>query len=223
MTAFVAIWPDSTISVVSYPSGHDDETYEAWLFDDLDSESDPVDAKVYRLPSGFHLETSVCVAKHKATGRKKAVLHITGFHEDGKRPRRFEWSPDVVFKRINRWRMESRKNGREKSISEAIARHDVTQADYPEVPAAVFTIDEVRKMDSFAGVYIAVNKCTGAVQYVGKSKDVTKRVNASRPELQDCLIGLVRMEEQDIHFAEMHYIARCRPTHNKEGRASASA
>ncbi len=219
MAAFIAFWPDSTISVLSYPSGHNKETYEAWLFDDLDEESDPCCAKVYRLPPGFHIQTSTHVAELKTTGEKKAVLHVTSFHSDEKRPKRMMWSPDASFKRWNRLRMERRKKAAEEAAN-AVAGYQPNGDPYPPVPPAVFTVEEVRSMDSFSGIYIAINETTGSVQYVGKSKDVTRRVSASRPELSECRIALVKMPEAEIHFAELYYIAKCRPTHNKEGKAT---
>jgi hypothetical protein len=92
------------------------------------------------------------------------------------------------------------------------------QNDYPAVPPAVFTVDEVRSMKSFSGVYIAISEQTGAVQYVGKSCDVTKRVSKSRPELRGCKLAVIKMPEPEIHFAELYYISKCRPVCNKEGR-----
>lgn len=220
MTAFIAFWPDSTISILSYPSGYEEETYESWLFDDLDAECDPLDAKVYKLPPGYHVQTEAWIGEHKKTGESKALISVTSFHLDGKRPRRLEWSPDAQFKRLNRVRMQQRRKAAEQASLDAVQIHQPSDSAYPPVPAAVFTVDEVRAMEPFAGIYVAVNETTGAVQYVGKSKNVTGRVSGSRPELRDCRIGIVKMAESDIHFAELHYIAKCRPTHNQEGRAS---
>jgi len=220
MTAFIAFWPDSTISVLSYPSGHEDDVYEAWLFDDLDQESDPCDAKVYRLPPGYHIQTDVYIGRHKETGKEKGVLSVTSVHSDGKRPRRLSWSPDAAFKRINRMRIEHRRKQAEKPASEALAIYESTQSQYPPIPDPAFTIDEVRSMESFSGVYIAINESTGGIQYVGKSRDVTRRVSKARPELDGCRLALIKMPESDIHFAELHYIAKYRPTHNREGKAT---
>jgi hypothetical protein len=220
VTAFIAFWPDSTISVLSYPSGCEDETYEAWLFDDLDAEADPCLAEVYRLPSGFHIQTSASVEQVKETGEEKAVIYVTSFHNDGKRPRRMRWAPDALFKRWTRIRMEHRRQAASKAALDSVATYEPANSIYPPVPDPAFTIDDVREMDPFSGIYIAVNEETGAVQYVGKSKDVTRRVSASRPELKNCRIALVKMPESEIHFAELHYISKCRPTHNQEGRKS---
>ena len=217
MTAFIAFWPDSTISVLSYPSGCEDETYEAWLYDDLDSEADPVDAKVFRLPVGFHIQTEAWIGKHKRTGKTRACLSVTSLHADAKRPRRMKWSPDVSFKRWNRVRMEARRAQAAQNAERCIATFCADDSAYPPVPPAVFSIDEVRAMESFAGIYIAVCESTGAVRYVGKSMDVTRRVSKSRRELADCKLAVIKMPESEIHFAELHYISKCRPTRNKVG------
>jgi hypothetical protein len=217
VTAFIAFWPDSTISVLSYPSGCEDETYEAWLYDDLDAEADPADAKVYRLPAGFHIQTKACIQKHKTTGKESPLITVTSFHQDAKRPRRMHWSPDASFRRWTRVLMRQRQEEASKKAEQCVAEFSADDSAYPTVPAAVFTIDEVRAMESFSGVYIAVCETTGAVRYVGKSTDVTRRVSKSRPELSDCKIAVIKMPEPEIHFAELHYIAKCRPTRNKVG------
>ena len=219
MTAFIAFWADSSISVLSYPSGYDNETYEAWLFDDLDQEADPLDARVYRLPPGYHLQTDLFLGRNKSDAVDRPMLAMTSFHSDGKRPKRMQWSPDAPFKRWNRIRMEQRKRAAEQAAEASIASYFSDDGAYPPVPAACFTIEEVRAMDPFSGVYIAIHQTTGNVQYVGKSKDVTKRVSASRKELLGCKIALIQMPEQEIHFAELHYIAQCRPTANRCGQS----
>jgi hypothetical protein len=217
MTAFIAFWPDSTISVLSYPAGHEDETYEAWLFDDLDAEADPLDAKVYRLPPGYHIQTKAWIGKHKKTGRQRACISVTSFHLDYKRPRRLTWSPDASFKRWNRVRMSHRKERASQNAGNHVAQFCSDDSAYPPIPSAVFSVEEVRAMESFAGIYIAICETTGAVRYVGKSSDVTRRVSNSRQELSGCKLAVIKMPEADIHFAELHYIAKCRPTRNKVG------
>lgn len=221
MTAFIAIWPDSRISVLSYPSGCTHETYEAWLYDDLDAEDDPSCAKVYKLPPGFHVETAIEVGQHKHTGKPCGILSVTSFHQDDRRPRRLHWSPNAHLRRWNRIRMKLRSEQSTKDLESQYAAFFSDQdSDYPAVPPAVFSIDDVRSMGSFSGIYIAVNKDTGAFQYVGKSIDVTKRVSKSRKELSGFMIAVIKMKEADIHFAELHYIAKCKPTMNREGRRS---
>lgn len=222
MTAFIAYWPDSSISVISYPSGCSDETYEAWLYDDLDAEADPLQAKVFRLPSGFHLQTETWIGVHKQTKKKAALLSVTSFHLDAKRPRRFEWSPDVAFKSSVRMRMESRKKNAADSASDRIAEYLGDESAYPSLPETSLAIEEVRKMESFAGIYIAICETTGVIQYVGKSRDVPRRVSKSRPELEGCRIAIIGMAEDDIHFAELHYIAKLRPRRNRVGRTEAT-
>ena len=217
MTAFIAFWPDSTISILSYPSGHEDDAYEAWLFDDLDTEANPLDAKVFRLPPGFHIQTEAWIGKHKKTGKQRACVSVTSFHLDAKRPRRLRWSPDVSFKRWNRVRMRDREKQALLNADSCVAKFFSEDETYPPVPPAAFTIDEIRAMKSFSGIYIAVCETTGAVRYVGKSSDVTRRVSKSRRELAECKLAVIEMPEAEIHFAELHYIAKCRPTRNKVG------
>lgn len=219
MTAFIAFWPDSSISVLSYPSGHSAETYESWLYDDLDETEDPSFAKVFRLPSGFHIKTGLDVAVD-GEGKQSARLHVTQFHDDGKRPKRLAWSPDAPYRRILRWRMRARDREREEQSQKYVAEFAGGAGNYPPVPPAVYSIEEVRKMEPFSGIYVAVNKTTGSVQYVGKSRDVTGRVSSKRPELEGCQLAVIKMAEQEIHFAEFFYISTLRPTHNWEGRQS---
>jgi hypothetical protein len=55
MKTFVAIWPDESVTVLSYPSGMDRETYEDLLWCDLDNEADPFSAEVYVMRNGSKL------------------------------------------------------------------------------------------------------------------------------------------------------------------------
>jgi hypothetical protein len=119
--------------------------------------------------------------------------------------------------------MRQRQEEASKKAEQCVAEFSADDSAYPTVPAAVFTIDEVRAMESFSGVYIAVCETTGAVRYVGKSTDVTRRVSKSRPELADCKIAVIKMPEPEIHFAELHYNAKCRPTRNKVGSTNCAS
>ncbi len=222
MTAFIAIWPDSSISLLSYPSGCDQSTYEDWLYDDLDAEDDPLCAKVFRLPPGYHVSTSLSSAKNESNCEQQ-ILTVTQFHQDGKRPKRISWSPDVAFRRIMRWRMKARDRQRDADSEKFVSEMSVPGGRYPEVPPAVYAVEEIRRMESFSGIYVAVNEDTGHVEYVGKSTDVTKRVSRTRPELDGCKLAVIKIPASEIHFAELFYIAQLRPRRNSEGRKAGIA
>lgn len=99
MPSFIAYWPNGTISVVRYEPGLTAAEYEELLFDDLDAEADPMDAKVYKLPRLFHIQTEGIVMKHKQTGKDVAVIDVTSCSLDCDRMKRFPWSPDIVKRR----------------------------------------------------------------------------------------------------------------------------
>ncbi len=90
------------------------------------------------------------------------------------------------------------------------------EKEYPPMPPEMFSIREVRSMKPFSGVYFAVDEA-GVVQYVGKSRNLPSRVRSGRDELRGCRISALRMPQNEIHFAELHYIARYRPARNKVG------
>jgi len=99
MPSFIAYWPDGTISVVRYEPGLTEAEYEELLFDDLDAEANPTDAKVYKLPRLFHIQTEGIVMKHKQTGEDVAVIDVTSCSLNCDRMKRFPWSPDIVKRR----------------------------------------------------------------------------------------------------------------------------
>jgi hypothetical protein len=80
MRAYLAEWPNGTISILTAESEID-------LFDKLDAEGDPTEARIFLMPTQFHLETNI----------QKNKIEVCEF--DGKEPKEFHFSNDI-FERV---------------------------------------------------------------------------------------------------------------------------
>ena len=81
MRVYLTEWPNGTISVLTADN-------EVDLFDQLDSEGDPTDAKIYLMPTRFHIETDV----------KNGIIEPNELSGKGE-PKEFRFSDDI-FERV---------------------------------------------------------------------------------------------------------------------------
>ena len=85
----------------------------------------------------------------------------------------------------------------------------------PPVPAGEHTIEDIRGMLPFSGVYIGY--VDDVPVYVGESRDVTKRVTRSRLELADCDgIGIVACPPEHRRRLEAYFIGLLNPPRNSQ-------
>ncbi len=91
-------------------------------------------------------------------------------------------------------------------------------ASYPDVPhIPLYEISDVRKhFKGKAGIYFAISRKHGGIEYVGRSEDLGTRVSPGRDELRGCVISILQMPEWETHAAELAYIAACRPARNAQ-------
>jgi hypothetical protein len=80
MKVYLAEWPNGTISILTAND-------EVELFSQLDEEADPNLAKIYIMPTHFHISTYL----------KKNRIETDYFH--GKEPKEFRFS-DGIFERV---------------------------------------------------------------------------------------------------------------------------
>lgn len=88
-------------------------------------------------------------------------------------------------------------------------------AGIPPLSEQAHSISDIRRMDSFAGVYFAFNS-DGSCHYVGESLDVTKRVSRNRPELAGRRISFIRCRAHDRKRIECYYIGLLDPPGNAQ-------
>jgi hypothetical protein len=89
-------------------------------------------------------------------------------------------------------------------------------ASYPDIPhIPLYEVNDVRKhFKGKAGIYFAISRKHGGIEYVGRSEDLGTRVSAGRDELRGCIFSILQMPEWETHAAELAYIAACRPARN---------
>jgi hypothetical protein len=84
---------------------------------------------------------------------------------------------------------------------------------FPAEPCETFSVDEVRAMAPFCGVYFAYND-DGACHYVGESRNVASRVSKCRGEIGDRRIGVIKCEPHERKRIEAFYVAMLDPPGN---------
>jgi hypothetical protein len=77
-------------------------------------------------------------------------------------------------------------------------------------------------MEPFSGVYVAWND-DGTAHYVGESMNVPSRVQSSRPEISDRLVGVLKCDENDRLRIEALFIGLLNPAGNAQSTARAAA
>lgn len=208
MPLIVAVWPNNTISVVRMNSGYS----MVDLFDALDEEANPEDAKCYEL-SGHRgrLHTTFDWARSSKTGepatRKSVGIRLGCLHGHKKK---LEWPAGVGRMWLRRLGGERWRAGGESRVARMTADEIACM---PAEPTKMFTVDEVRAMSSFCGVYFAYDD-DGKCHYVGESEDVTCRVSRSRPEIGDRRIGVIACPPHERKRIEAYFVGVLNPPGN---------
>lgn len=212
----IAVWPNNTISVLRVPPGFS----ATYLFSLLDEEACPTDAEIY-------------VTRTDDSG----VLHVGWNYEldcgDPVSPEVKGLRLDCFSGRAKKWKWpatvirdyyRSLSCGRRRQDAELNAR--TMTADelkrFPAAPDPEFTVDQVRAMEPFCGVYFSFNE-DGSCHYVGESCDVTSRVSRSRPEISGRMIGVLSCEKHERKLIESYFIGLLDPPGNSQSTASQRA
>jgi hypothetical protein len=203
----VAVWPNNTISIIRAPSGFTMLN----LFELIDHESSPLDAKCYRIGSdedGMHVTFDW---KHLNDG--SSVTPESADVVIGKlygKVKHLPWPDDI----LKQWMRQLANSARRQDCAN---RGRFLFADeipkFPCAPSPAYTACDVRQMQSFCGVYFAFNE-DGTCHYVGESEDVTKRVSKSRPEIGNRKIGLIECMPHDRKRIEAYFVALLDPPGN---------
>lgn len=209
MPLVIAVWPNNTISAVMMRPGFS----MVDLYNEIDAEACPTDATCYvakRSRDGLYvtLDWERLEDDDETVTPKSCGLRVDSLY--GKL-RRLEWPADIQ----RRWLRHLGRTARGQDIHTAPRRlsSDELQA-FPSEPTETFSVEEVRAMPSFCGVYFSFND-DGSCHYVGESTDVTQRVSKSRPEIGERRIGLIRCDKNERRRIEAYFVAILDPPGNK--------
>lgn len=231
MSTVMAVWPNNTTSVVVMENG--------WkpidLFYELDHIGDPLAAKIWVLKRrrglAVHATTDwvkkrcTSIANMDVSGEPDAANAVgcldkksTGVRVslagDSGAIKRFRWPAGIVRQFLfASWR---------DAVGQAPLREAVLHAecgkllkDIPPPPPPMHKAKEVNQMEPFSGVYVAWND-DGTAHYVGESINVPSRVQASRPEIADRLVGVVQCDKNERLRLEALFIGLLNPAGNSQ-------
>ena len=208
MPLVIAVWPNNTISIVKMPPGFTAVS----LFNELDQIADPNLATCYVVrPDDYGLCVNFDwpVASDEQAGPESSGLELEA--HQGK-VRRFHWPKSVWRDWLRELDASSRRQKRQVDATR-LSADEISE--FPAAPTTTFTVAEVRKMDSFSGVYFAFDP-DGTCHYVGEAKDVTSRVSKSRPEIGDRVIGVIRCDPHERKRIESYFIGVLNPPGNSQ-------
>lgn len=212
MPVVIAVWPNNTFSVLQVPVGF----AMSDLFWQIDAEANPLDAELYVLkPSDGWSHGTFDWKDGDRTdyqGENKEFMTIrmgSGTLDaiEG-RLKRLKWPHNIV--RLA-YRSAFGRSPSEKPPVSVMTADEIRSM--PAEPTVTYTVDEVRGMEPFCGVYFAFNE-DGSCHYVGESKTVTTRVRRGRKEIGDRRIGVVKCDPHDRKRIEAYFVAMLNPPGN---------
>jgi hypothetical protein len=208
MPIVVAVWPNNTVSIARMPIGFS----ATYLFDVLDQVGDPQIAECYVLKSEdgelfANFDWDHATDEIASPKSKNLQLEV---HQG--RMKRFPW-PKTVWRDWFRTIERAARHSQREQSAMALSQEEI--ADLPVAPTKTHTVEEVRKMRPFSGVYFAFN-ADGSCHYVGEAKDVTKRVLRSRAEIGDRRIGVIACKASERKRIESYFIGIMNPPGNSQ-------
>ncbi len=236
MPTIVAVWPNNSTSVVVMERG--------WkpidLFYELDHVGDPVSAKVWvlnrnrgeavhvttdwvrekQLPDMELSETHDAADVSDRVGPKSFGVRFSLAGDSGS-VKRFCWPSNIMRQFVFASLRDQVKNPK---VAEAILSAECGKmlAEIPPPPPPMHSAKDINKMDPFAGVYVSWNQ-DGTAHYVGESINVPSRVQASRPEIGERMIGVVRCDKNERLRIEALFIGLLNPAGNSQSLERAAA
>jgi hypothetical protein len=212
MPVIIAKWPNGSFSVLQVPAKFSITD----LFWQLDQEDNPQHAELLLLKpkdgwSHATFDWKEGSVSLKETGEVDFIKLAPNSLRVGKEEgilQIIKWPKGIV-------RQAYRALGypRDASDSEPRTLQASELADLPAEPTETFSVEEIRSMQPFCGVYFAWND-DGSCHYVGESRNVTSRVSASREEIGGRRIGAIKCAPHDRKRIEAYYIAILDPPGN---------
>ncbi len=238
MPTIVAVWPNNSTSVVVMEAG--------WkpidLFYELDHIGDPLSAKVWVLKrcrgEAVHVTTDWV-----QTTKPQPNMDLSGTHDaadardrvgpksvgvrfsiagDSGSAKRFRWPVNILRQFLfASWKDRVH---HKPGVAEAILSAECGKmlAEIPPPPPPMHLAKDINKMDPFAGVYVSWNE-DGTAHYVGESINVPSRVQASRPEIGERMIGVIQCDKNERLRIEALYIGLLNPAGNSQSLERAAA
>lgn len=238
MSTVLAVWPNNTISVIVMERG--------WkpidLFYELDHIGDPLSARVWLLKrtDGGAVHATTDWAKKKLTPAQ-SVLDVSGDADEGNtdeslnalscgvrvscagdsgKVKRLRWPAGITREFLF---VSWRDRVDQPEVRDAILAAECGKmlANIPSPPPPLFTAKQVNQMEPFAGVYVSWNQ-DGTAHYVGESINVPSRVQASRPEIGERFVGVVRCDKNERLRLEALFIGLLNPSGNSQSSERAA-
>lgn len=235
MATVIAVWPNNTTSVVVM--GSDWRPID--LFYELDHIGDPLQAIVWvvkrRRGEAVHATTDWkkkaaridmdVSATHCASDDSSALSPLTkglrvSLAGDEGTIKRFAWPPGILREFVfASWKAQVKRP----EVREAILNAECGKmlSCLPSPPPPLHTAKDVNKMEPFSGVYVAWNE-DGTAHYVGESINVPSRVQSSRPEIGDRLLGVVQCDKNERLRIESLFIGLLNPAGNSQSSERAA-
>ena len=207
MAIVIAVWPNNTISVIRMWRGFT----MLDLFTQIDHESNPFDATCYQVggdEDGMHITFDWIGLDDGSDVNPKS--NQVGIGKLFGKIKKLTWPEDIQ----KQWFRQLERDIRREDASHAfrfLSADEIPRM--PSPPPPLHTVQEVRSMDAFCGVYLSYDP-DGSCYYVGESKKVSERVSKSRPEIGDRRIGLVRCAKHERKRIEAYFIALLDPPGN---------
>lgn len=217
MPIVIAKWPNGTFSVIKAPLGFSMST----LFWELDNEADPGDATLYLLKQDkdgwshmtFDWNHDDFVQQEGAEddGTRVLLTQNSGrLDTHSGRLKKLKWPRNILRNAYRAMFAERPPESVDRKLSEMTADQI---KDLPSEPVQTYTVDEVRSMEPFSGVYFAFNE-DGSCHYVGEAKDVTTRVSKNREEIGSRRIGLISCKPHERKRIESYFVGLLDPPGN---------
>lgn len=207
MPVVIAVWPNNTISVLRMSVGFT----MLDLFTEVEHEAAPLDATCYLAKSdddGMHITFDwKCLDDGSPVQPKSQQV---GIGKISGRIKKLPWPGDIE----KQWFRQLERDVRREDASQAcrfLSAEEIPKL--PSPPQPTLTVQQVRAMEKFCGVYLAFND-DGSCHYVGESENVTDRVSKSRPEIGDRMIGIVRCAKHERKRIEAYFVALLDPPGN---------
>jgi hypothetical protein len=189
------------------------------LFWEIDKLGDPSDAEMYLIRPDDGWSHATIESEYLGTesreivqikdgsravdaleGKRKRLRWPKNIHREAYRSADFDYRPDVAEEKKQRVQIS------QKMSAELIK-------DFPAEPVETYTVEEIRKMPPFCGVYFAFND-DGSCHYVGESRNVPSRVSSSREEIGQRRIGIIHCEPHERKRIENYFVAMLDPPGN---------
>lgn len=211
MPLVIAVWPNNTISLVRMWNGFT----MLDLFTEIDHESDPLDAECWLVrhdDDGMHVTFDwKDMDDDEPVSPKSRNIGVGLIHG---RKKRLKWPEDIHKQWFRKLERDCRHEGA-REAARYLSAHEIPKM--PSPPPPRHTVNEVRRMESFCGVYFVYDS-DGKCHYVGEAEDVTRRVAKSHEAIKaigdGVMIGVLSCAKHERKLIEAYFVGLLDPPGN---------